>query len=123
LTPRFDADQALSNVDGDPEVLQRVPEVFAEEGRVRIGALERALEEEDESELAELAHALKGMASSPAVPVLAELAASLETWPRDAGELGLRRDEGAALVSDTRRELERALGTVEATTHDSSRPA
>ncbi len=119
----FDATRALSNVGGDHQVLRGVLDVFREHGHRRMEALERAWTEEDVSELAELAHSLKGTAGILAMPVLAELAGSLEKWARDEDELGLPRAEAEALVSRTRRELERALQAAEtATRSDSSRP-
>ncbi len=85
--PPCDLEAALSQLDGDEELLSEMIGLFLEDAPRRLDHLHRAWENGDQDSVAEAAHALKGMAGHFGAEALRRQAAELERAARD-GQAG-----------------------------------
>jgi HPt (histidine-containing phosphotransfer) domain-containing protein len=60
----LDLAEAMSNMDGDAELLQEIVEIFQETAEEQLNTLEQCIQIQDTNQVAILAHAMKGGSSN-----------------------------------------------------------
>jgi HPt (histidine-containing phosphotransfer) domain-containing protein len=95
---------ALRWLGGDQGLLRELVGIFVDDGPKRLEALRQAMIAADVQQLEQVAHSLKGSAAILGASRLQESALALEEATHDG-----RAENGAELVADIAREIERAL--------------
>ncbi len=108
---------ALERLGGSETLLLRLSAIFLRDAGVMLGALAAAWEQEDLSEIAERAHALKGSASAIGALPLMHAAEAVETAARNQDATAL-----AGLVDSLTSEVQRATTGVQQQTGAAASP-
>ncbi len=104
----MDLAEAMSNMDGDAELLQEIVEIFQETAEAQLSTLQQCIEIQDVNQVAILAHAMKGgasnfcarkfVASALKLEMLAK-GGSLEGAVEMLGQMRIDNDEVSEVVS------------------------
>jgi HPt (histidine-containing phosphotransfer) domain-containing protein len=103
----LDMPQLLDRCLGSLDLAERCLVRFEQKLRAELECLQDAVDRDDRTELAQLAHRVKGSAATIAAGGLAQAAAALEAYGR-----GLNSEEPSGLMADFRSEVERFLDVV-----------